>query len=164
MARVEWTPKQEEKLPQPCALVIEDDAIVRALIAEILLTAGFRVYEAEDGADGIVQARAVLPAVVVTDIFMPVQDGIEVLRHLKREMPGTRVVAVSGGSPRVPLLDMLTVASKLGADAIVAKPFTPAELLVAVSAGDCGFRGDVTRLDAARCRPSGVGAQTPSKL
>ncbi|MDY0871482.1 response regulator transcription factor [Dongia rigui] len=164
MSPVEWTVMDEERRSRPCALVIEDDSIVRALVAEILRTAGYRVYEAEDGADGIVQARVLFPALVVTDIFMPVQDGIEVLRHLKREMPQTRVVAISGGSPRVPLLDMLAVATKLGADAIVAKPFTPVELLTAASADDRGLADNVVSLNAFRRKPSGRPAQLPSKV
>jgi CheY-like chemotaxis protein len=149
---------------QPRALVVEDDDIVRELIAEILRTAGYSVYEAINGADGLAQARALLPHVVVTDIFMPVQDGIEVLRHIKDEMPATRVVAVSGGSPRVPQMDMLVVASKLGADATVSKPFTPAELLVAASADDHGMDSNVISLNAFRRKPSGRPAQLPSKV
>jgi CheY-like chemotaxis protein len=149
---------------RPRALVVDDDNIVRALMAEILRTAGYSVYEAVNGADGLAQARVLLPNVVVTDIFMPVQDGIEVLRHIKGEMPATRVVAVSGGSPRVPQMDMLLVASKLGADATVAKPFTPAELLVAASADDHGMDSNVISLSAFRRKPSGRAAQLPSKV
>lgn len=154
--------KQDEHRQR--ALVVEDDELVRALMAEILRTAGYSVFEAVNGADGLAQARAVLPDVVVTDIFMPAQDGIEVLREIKRELPATRVVAVSGGSLRVPQLDMLTVATKLGADATVNKPFTPTELLVAATAGDHGTDGKVISLNAYRHRPAGRGAQLPSKV
>ncbi|WP_374379806.1 response regulator transcription factor [Dongia sp.] len=122
----------------PRALVIDDDPLVRDLTAEILRRAGYSVYLAADGIDGMAQARALRPSLVITDIFMPQQDGIEVLRQVKREMPGTRVVALSGGSPLLPRLDILTVATKLGADAVLAKPFTPTELLAVATANDWG--------------------------
>ena len=128
----------------PCALVVDDDAQVCELAAEILRRAGYTVFLAVDGTDGIAQARALRPAIVVTDIFMPQQDGIEVLRQVKKEMPGTRVVALSGGSPLLPRLDILAVATKLGADAVLAKPFSPAELLAATTTGDWEPNGKVT--------------------
>lgn len=134
---------QPDRRRAPCALVVDDDAQVRELTAEILRRAGYNVYLAVDGTDGIAQARALRPTIIVTDIFMPQQDGIEVLRQVKKEMPGTRVVALSGGSPLLPRLDILAVATKLGADAVLAKPFSPAELLAAATASDWDPNGKV---------------------
>jgi|SRR5690242_13625242 CheY-like chemotaxis protein len=114
------------------ALVIDDDDQVRSMIAMILMRAGFAVSEACDGEQGIRLMRAILPDVVVTDIFMPHQDGIGVLQHVKSG-PGPRppVIAISGGSPRVQG-DYLDAAKRLGADAVIQKPFLPQTLIEAI--------------------------------
>lgn len=119
------------------AVVIDDDAQVRCLVAMMLARAGYEVAQAKNGEEGIELCSSLAPEVVVTDIFMPRQDGIDVLRELKTHAKHPRVVAISGGSPRLQV-DFLKVAEKMGADAVVHKPFTPSQLLQAVT-------GDPTR-------------------
>ena len=114
------------------AVVIDDDAQVRCLVALMLKRAGYEVAQAKDGGEGIALCASLDPEVVVTDLFMPRQDGIDVLREVKARAKQPRVVAISGGSPRLQL-DFLNVAEKMGADAIVQKPFTPSQLLQAVT-------------------------------
>jgi two-component system, chemotaxis family, chemotaxis protein CheY len=114
------------------AVVIDDDAQVRCLVAMMLKRAGYEVAQAKDGEEGIELCSSLEPEVVVTDIFMPRQDGIDVLRQVKARAKRPRVVAISGGSPRLQL-DFLNVAEKMGADAVVQKPFTPSQLLQAVT-------------------------------
>jgi CheY-like chemotaxis protein len=105
---------------------------VRCLIAMMLKRAGYEVAQAKDGGEGIQLCSSLEPEVVVTDIFMPRQDGIDVLREVKARTKQPRVVAISGGSPRLQL-DFLNVAEKMGADAVIQKPFTPSQLLQAVT-------------------------------
>lgn len=119
------------------AVVIDDDAQVRCLVALMLARAGYEVAQAKNGEEGIELCSALKPEVVVTDIFMPRRDGIDVLREVKTHVRQPRVVAISGGSPRLQV-DFLNVADKMGADAVVHKPFTPSQLLQAVT-------GDPTR-------------------
>ena len=119
------------------AVVIDDDAQVRCLVAMMLARAGYEVAQAKNGEEGIELCSSLAPDVVVTDIFMPRQDGIDVLREIKMHAKHPRVVAISGGSPRLQV-DFLKVAEKMGADAVVHKPFTPSQLLQAVT-------GDPTR-------------------
>ncbi|WP_119299678.1 response regulator [Dongia deserti] len=114
------------------ALVIDDDPQVRCLIAMMLKRAGYEVAQAKDGGEGIELCASLEPEVIVTDIFMPHVDGIDVLREAKVGSRQPRVVAISGGSPRLPV-DYLNVAQTLGADAVVQKPFTPSQLLQAVT-------------------------------
>lgn len=114
------------------AVVIDDDEQLRCLIALMLKRAGYDVALARDGEEGIELCASLEPEVIVTDIFMPRQDGIDVLRQAKARSKQVRVVAISGGSPRLQV-DFLHVAEKLGADAVVQKPFTPAQLLQAVT-------------------------------
>ncbi len=69
---------------------------------------------------------------VISDIFMPGKDGLEVLRAVKAEPHGPALIAISGGSPRVPG-DYLNVARNFGADEVLQKPFSPDRILEAVA-------------------------------
>ncbi|HEY1798512.1 MAG TPA: response regulator [Stellaceae bacterium] len=109
-------------------LVIDDDILVRRTISRILQHGGYEVTLAEDGAKGVAKFRSERPDLVITDIIMPEQEGIETIIQLLRDDPAARIIAVSGGG-RLGSMDFLTVANKLGAAAILRKPFEPAELL-----------------------------------
>jgi len=113
---------------QPKVLVIDDDILVRRTISRILQHGGYEVTLAEDGAKGVAKFRSERPDLVITDIIMPEQEGIETIIQLLRDNPAARIIAVSGGG-RLGSMDFLTVANKLGAAAILRKPFEPAELL-----------------------------------
>ena len=70
-------------MPQKCVLVVDDDEDAR-LICRILLTHhGYRVVEADNGEDGIAQAKALRPDLVIVDLRLPERDGIEVVRALR---------------------------------------------------------------------------------
>lgn len=112
-------------------LLIDDVAGVRASIRMILKRAGHDVEEADGGRSGINKARADRFDIVITDILMPEQDGIETIRQL-RELPHRpRIIAVSGGGTLVGTDDALTFARDL-ADACLEKPFDSATLLRAI--------------------------------
>ena len=72
--------------------------------------------------------------IVVTDIFMPRADGMEVISMLRRVSPSTRIIAMSGYD-NADDIDFLQVAITFGATSILKKPFRAAELLKAVA--DC---------------------------
>ena len=72
------------------------------------------------------------PDLVITDIFMPGHDGIEVLLELRKAFPTLKVIAMSGGDGRG-VLNLLEDAELLGADRTIPKPFTPGELIAAVN-------------------------------
>jgi CheY-like chemotaxis protein len=72
------------------------------------------------------------PEVLVTDIIMPGMEGIETIREIRREHPGIKVVAMSGGGAVGPR-SYLQLARALGADITLRKPFAIADLLEAVS-------------------------------
>ena len=77
-------------------LVIDDDAIFRELVRTILTSKGFVVEEASDGKEGMKAVHSSPLDIVITDIFMPEQDGFEVIRKLRQEFPEER------GGLRVP--------------------------------------------------------------
>jgi DNA-binding response OmpR family regulator len=112
-------------------LVIDDDPVVRGMLAEMLRREGYEVDEAEDGRAGMKKFREMPAALVITDVVMPEQEGLETLMQLRQESTTVKVIAISGGG-RVGPDAYLNSARTLGADAILAKPFGHEELLDSV--------------------------------
>jgi CheY-like chemotaxis protein len=110
-------------------LVIDDDEQVRRVIVRILAAAGHVVREAADGRAGLRLFRAMRPRLVITDLVMPEQEGIETIRTMSREAPEIPILAISGAAG--PLY--LPMATSLGATATLAKPFGADELLAIVA-------------------------------
>src|SRR5882762_4645380 len=96
-------------------LVIDDDHLVRYALSKILLGAGYAVVTASDGRRGMAVLRAEHPDVVITDIIMPEQEGIDTIIQIRRERPGVKIIAISGGG-RIRNIDFLEMAQSLGAD------------------------------------------------
>jgi DNA-binding response OmpR family regulator len=109
-------------------LVIDDDVMVRHTITKILRHGGHEVVTAEDGVRGMAAFRKEHPDLVITDIIMPEQEGIATITQIRREARDTKIIAVSGGG-RIGNTDFLSMAQKLGANDILAKPFLPEELM-----------------------------------
>jgi CheY-like chemotaxis protein len=107
-------------------LVIDDDPDIRELLKATLEGAGHQVSLATDGRRGIEQYRAEPADLVITDLYMPGQEGLETIEQLKVEFPDVRVIAISGKPTGG---TMLSVAKRLGATAVLPKPFLPEELL-----------------------------------
>ncbi len=113
-------------------LVIDDEEEVRDIIKQILEHAGYTVYTAGDGNQGIKTYRENPTDIVITDIIMPDKEGIETIIELKTEFPEVKIIAISGGG-RVGPMDYLKMSQKLGAVKSFTKPFQRQELLDAVS-------------------------------
>ncbi len=119
-------------------LIIEDDELLRHVLAKSLEMAGHQVDQAANGQEGLDLFRAVTPDLVLTDLVMPVQEGVETIMALRRRAPAIPIIAMSGGVPNSGLY--LGIASRFGAKRVLAKPFTPQRLLDAVNEtlGDAG--------------------------
>jgi CheY-like chemotaxis protein len=113
-------------------LVIDDDAGVREVIRLYLDGSGHRVIEAKDGYAGIKAFAQASFDLVITDIFMPDQDGIETIRMLRKLRPTIKIIAISGGIVGDKLY--LREAKSLGADCVLPKPFRRMDLLNLVNA------------------------------
>ena len=111
-------------------LLIDDDSGYRYILAEVLTGEGHQVREANDGAEGLARCREHLPALVVTDIVMAPKDGIEMIRELRQMAPNIPILAVSGAAHADCYLNAVTL---LGADAVLAKPFSFDALVGAVT-------------------------------
>jgi DNA-binding NtrC family response regulator len=113
-------------------LVIEDDADVLETLANILELEGYVPLQAINGREGMSLFQTQAPAVVVTDLFMPEQDGIETIINMRRLRPDAKIIAISGGGD-FRNMQYLEMAGKLGATAILPKPFEPDDLVHLVS-------------------------------
>lgn len=109
-------------------LIIDDEPMVRYTVRTMLEDSGHMVIEAEDGRVGIEQYLGHKPDVIITDIIMPDQEGIETIRTLRGLNAHTKIIAFSGGG-RLGSMDFLDVAKKLGADEILEKPVRRDEIL-----------------------------------
>lgn len=117
----------------PRILVIDDESLIRSTVVTILTREGFSVEEASDGEAGIAMFHTNPPDLVITDIFMPNKDGIEIVMELKRSYPRTKIIAMTGGG-QTRMMEIASAAKLLGADHILHKPFESESLLEAVNA------------------------------
>lgn len=117
-----------ESTPPAQILLVEDDVALSRTLAEYLRRHGYTVELAHQGREAMRLLAKQRVALVISDIFMPDGDGIELLSLLRRCTPTPAVLAMSGaGMGRVE--GMLKMASVLGATRTLAKPFNPAQLL-----------------------------------
>jgi DNA-binding response OmpR family regulator len=111
------------------ALVVEDETELAALLGSYLERDGFEVSIALDGVRAVVLAREVDPDVIVLDLGLPGQDGVEVCRQV-RTFSDAYVVMLTARTDEVDTLIGLSV----GADDYVTKPFSPRELMARIQA------------------------------
>jgi len=112
----------------PRVLVIDDDQAVRSVIVGAFNRVGCETRSAPDGRSGMRLFKDQPADLVVTDILMPNQEGIETILELKRSGAAPKVIAISGGGSRGGQ-DFLKWARSLGADATLPKPFRTSELI-----------------------------------
>jgi two-component system phosphate regulon response regulator PhoB len=105
-------------MTQRTVLVVEDDAMIRGLIAELLDEAGYAVLEASSGRAGLQAARDHTPSVVLVDQMLPDMSGLDVLEGLRQDDTSRHipVMLVSGRTDQL-------VGRDHGADRVLAKPF-----------------------------------------
>lgn len=115
----------------PSILIIDDDASIRDSLRRTLHKEGYTILEASEGKGGLKQLERSLADLILLDMFMPDKDGLETIGELRRTHPGIRIIAMSGGGFKG-TVDVLHVATKLGARRTLAKPFTREQLLEAV--------------------------------
>ena len=117
-----------QSAPPPLdVLVVDDEPMVREVVARYLERDGVRVHEASDGDQAVAWLAANHPALVVLDVMLPGVDGLSLLRRLRADgdVPVILLTARAEEVDRV-------VGLELGADDYVVKPFSPRELAVRV--------------------------------
>jgi CheY-like chemotaxis protein len=109
-------------------LIVDDEASVRFLLRMVFETAGYDVIEAPHGRAALERIDEAQPALVVTDLMMPVMDGWELIARL-RSNPVTAAIRIIAASAQLGVEAHSAGSDTLAADAILVKPFQPNELL-----------------------------------
>ena len=112
-------------------MIVDDDANLRQLLRRILRRAKYDVVEAANGQEALVLFRQQPTDLVITDLFMPQQDGLETISALRRLNNHLPIIAISGGGAAAQF-DMLRAASLLGAARVLMKPFSIEEVHAAL--------------------------------
>jgi CheY-like chemotaxis protein len=115
----------------PRVLVVDDNISMRDAIGEMLVEAGYETLVAANGSNAAQIHRATPLDLIITDLFMPDTDGLEIIYKFRRDYPAVKIIAMSGGGSRG-LVELLAVAKKMGAQRTLMKPFGGDELLDAV--------------------------------
>jgi CheY-like chemotaxis protein len=111
-------------------LMVDNSEVVLKIAEDLLLETGNEVLAYTSSRQALQQLKTQSFDLIVTDIYMPDADGLEVIREAKQFSPQTPIIAMSGMTGR---MNMLKVAQHLGACCTLLKPFTRTEFLSAVS-------------------------------
>ena len=114
-------------------LIVDDEPDIRAVLREILESAGYAIETADDGEAGLNAGLDQAIGLVILDIWLPKIEGIAVLKELHEKRPGLPVIIVSGGSRTVPMEHSAALAEAYGAASVLLKPFRSAEVLDSVA-------------------------------
>jgi len=111
-------------------LVVDDSASLRQVVAMALKGAGYDVIEAQDGQDALNKLSSVRANLIISDVNMPIMDGITFVRELKKlpQCKFTPVIMLTTESQEQKMAE----AKAAGAKAWVIKPFKPQQMLAAV--------------------------------
>ena len=114
----------------PHILVIEDEEQERTRLQQLLNDAGFEVSNAINGLEGVRLFKENTPDLVITDIVMPQQEGIETIQQIVSLAPEAKIIAIS----EMARADYLAIAKDMGAKYTLPKPIDKEDLLAAVEA------------------------------
>jgi len=111
-------------------VVADDDPVIVEYISRVLSRNGFTVLRASSGVEALRLLASGPCDLLITDLSMPDGEGIETIRLVRMRDPTVKILAISGAFGD----NMLRTAERLGADASLAKPFTPDDLIASVRA------------------------------
>ena len=114
-------------------LVVDDVSVVTMAIRMLLERAGYTVEEAGNGEEAMSVVALRPPDVAITDLWMPVMDGLVLIRALRERFPAVAVIAMSGGSRQYGQESSLDKAREAGATQLLMKPIDKRDLLIAVA-------------------------------
>lgn len=112
------------------ALVVDDSVTMRRMVAYTLVQAGFKVVEGEDGEAGLAQLDRTSVALIITDLNMPVMDGVTFVRRVRQrpEHRGTPILMLTTDSEE----ERKAEGRQAGATGWIVKPFDPDRLVEVV--------------------------------
>lgn len=113
-------------------LVIDDDFLTLDVLKRMLEVEGYEVVTALNGQEGIDVFHQISIDLVITDLVMPVKDGLRTIMELRREKPELPIIAISAGGA-IPKERYLTLAQYLGDITTLPKPFKRKDIVDTVS-------------------------------
>src|SRR4051812_16554225 len=116
----------------PRILLVDDDDAFRVVLRITLVKLGYEVTEAANGGEAGPQPAPAPADLLLTDIVMPDQEGLETIQFFHRKHPLVKIVAMSGGG-RIDARDFLRVAKMMGAARTFTKPFSSQDLAAALA-------------------------------
>ena len=114
-------------------LIVDDDDQIREILRLWFEKAGFEVFEAEDGKQGVDVHRQSPVDMLICDLIMPVQEGFETIAQFKNQFPKVCIIAISGGGQIGPDA-YRPMAASLGAWKVYKKPFSIAMMIEDIKA------------------------------
>lgn len=116
---------------KPLILVVDDERDIAEIVAELLGGEGYRTVRAYDGQEALTALGQHRPDAIVLDIKMPVMDGLEVLRRLRKDPDYLRLPVIVLTATRV-ITDLQNEFRQLGVYRWISKPFEPDHLIATV--------------------------------
>jgi CheY-like chemotaxis protein len=122
-------------------LIIDDEEEIRDALQMVLESVGYHVKVASNGNEAVALQRGEPADLIITDIIMPGKDGVNIIKEIREEFPGIRIIAISGGGGVQPVeyvpeaittTAYLAAAKEAGADMVFTKPFERKDLIDAV--------------------------------
>ena len=114
---------------QHTVLIADDEAQIRNILSIYFKKEGFKVVEAADGAEALMQAQSAKPDIIILDIMMPVLDGLEVCKQV-RKISDTPIIMLTAKDED----DDRILGLEIGADDYITKPFNTREVVARVNA------------------------------
>ena len=120
--------KKAQGVKMKMVLIVDDDELVRSTVSAMLSALKFNVTEAPNGKVALKLTSECRFDLIVTDLFMPEIDGLELVNQIRKISPGTPIVMMTGGGMLFPqgsgsLSDLTSSAEFLGASFVINKPF-----------------------------------------
>jgi CheY-like chemotaxis protein len=117
---------------RPLILLVDDDVTLLQVISGHLHLEGFETFLTQTAAQAIESLQELTVSLVVVDIFMPDQDGMETIGEIRARWPHLPIIAMSGGWRTISPDTILETAKALGAQEALAKPFDRQTLAAAI--------------------------------
>lgn len=112
-------------------LLVEDDELVRDMLAQVLERSSHNIITAQDGEEATEALKTHKPDIMITDIIMPKKSGVTLISEVKNKHPSMEIIAISGGG-RLDPTGYLDLSESLGATISFEKPVDNTALLMAI--------------------------------
>ena len=113
-------------------LIVEDDAVYAKAIRSVLRKQGYKISFTDNGVDAIEKFKQESFDLVITDIFIPDKEGIELIQEIREINPTVKIIAISSGG-NVGRTSFLKLAEAMGANTGLEKPFGPDKIIEVIN-------------------------------